>query len=296
LEALIAAKYYPEYIIILKEDLHEKMNYSADMVKLAKRNKLSYVVRKKLMEEDYVYLGKIQFDFGICCGWRTFIDIERLNKNFQAGILALHDSMLPEYRGFAPLNWTILNGEKETGVTMFKINSKEIDSGMVFMQKKVAIDFDDYAVDVCQKITDETIRICKLFIAKYFRGEKIAYYKQDEKKATYTCKRLPDDGKINWQQNSLTIYNLIRALAYPYPGAFCFYNGEKYLIRKANLGPKNKIKFVGVIPGRVVSLLTDGVEVLCAKGTIIINEWENTTTHEIINPSLVIKKIASTMI
>ena len=123
----------------------------------------------------------------------------------------------------------------------------------------------------------------------------IKYREQNEWEATYTCRRTPEDGKIFWDKSSYDIYNLIRAVAQPNPGAFCFLNGKKYIINSARIGDRDKNYFSGRIPGRVFYIDNEGVEILCGSGTINILEWEDTVTGIVSKPNAEIRSVTVTL-
>ena len=107
LSELISNSIKPKIVFVLKEDDHEKLVYSNEIILLCKKNNIKHFQRKKLKNEDYSMIKKSIWDFGIVCGWRTFINPE-INPYFKAGLFASHDSLLPRYRGFAPINWCII--------------------------------------------------------------------------------------------------------------------------------------------------------------------------------------------
>lgn len=287
---LVTNRLIPEFCIILEEDLHENLKVSDDFMEFAKSNNIPCTKKKKLKDEDYDMIKKLSLDFIIVCGWRTLIKPE-INQYIKIGLIAAHDSLLPKYRGFAPLNWAIINGEEKTGVTLFIINDGEVDSGDIILQKEVAIGKEENIVDVYNKIISATIDSYIEIINKYIVSGTLSTIKQNEQDATYTCKRVPKDGYIDWNKTSGEVYNLIRALVYPYSGAFFFYNGNKYEVRDASIGPQNHKIFSGNIPGRVISILEDGVEVLCKKGTILIKEIYNEETKTQFNIKTIINSI-----
>ncbi len=293
IRVLISKKYLPQFSVILKEDDHEEIKCYDEISELMKSVSIDYTVKKKLDGEDYGLIKKSELDFLLVFGWRTLID-PAVNDFLKFGSVAIHHSLLPLYRGFAPMQWAIINGEKETGVTMFKINEGETDSGKIIMQKKIQIFPEEYALDVYNKTTKCTIEICLEFFENY-RNNKITLTDQDESKATYCCKRTPEDGKIDWKKDSSEIYNLIRALAYPFTGAFCNFGDIRYHIRKAIQGESNNKKFTGIIPGRVIKISNEGIEVLCGNGSILIKEWENKRTGIVNCPSEITKSLSSTL-
>ncbi len=144
--------------------------------------------------------------------------------------LNLHASLLPKYRGAAPINWAIMHGEETTGLTIMRLTRK-MDSGPILMQKKVAIDKGDDAIT----LEDKLRRLGAGLLLEALREIKNNTYKltdQDEKKAMFAPKLKKDDGYINWARPAATIYNLIRG-SLPWPGAFTYYKGKLLKIYKA---------------------------------------------------------------
>jgi len=293
MEKLIDRKLIPEFAIILREDEHEAEKYSGKISDLLNNYEVHNSIKKKLTDDDHKRIQASGLNFIIVYGWRTLID-PKLNGFLKLGLIAAHHSLLPKYRGFAPVQWAIINGETETGVTLFQINEGEVDSGEIIAQQRIPIQFEDYGWNVEEKATQISI---ELFL-RLFENEKtnpISFREQNENEATYTCKRIPEDGKINWHQTSLQIYNIIRALAHPYPGAFCFYEDSCYFIVKARLGESNDKTFTGGIPGRIYKIFEDGIEVICGVGTIHLELWKNKFSNFAAVPSENVKSLGSTL-
>ena len=292
LSELISNSTKPQIVFVLKEDDHEKLVYSNKLIFLCKKNNIKYFLRKKLKNEDYSIIRKNIWDFGIVCGWRTIINTE-INQYFKAGLFAAHDSLLPRYRGFAPINWCIINGEKETGVTLFKIDEGDEDSGPIVEQEKVTILETDYAIDVYEKIITATSKSIINFIKNY-KNNNITFNEQVDEEASYCCARSPEDGKINFNQSSKNVYDFVRALAPPYPGAFIIHNNQRFIVTKAKIGERNHYEYQGKIIGRVIRISENGIEILCRKGTIIIEECLDFEKSKLIRPKTLIKSIRTT--
>lgn len=292
LKKLIQKQYIPSIVFILEQEKHEDLNFSNDLTLLCNSNDINHYTRKKLIEEDYKLISNFFWDFAIVCGWRTIIKTT-INKNFKIGIFAAHDSLLPKYRGFAPLNWCMINGEKETGVTLFKIEEGDEDSGLIVQQEKIQIFESDYAIDVYEKIIHSTANIILKFI-RNFKNDSIKYIKQSDELSTYCCARKPNDGKLDFNQDSKKVLNFIKALAPPYPGSFITYENNKYIITKAKLGNRNNYNYIGRIIGRVIMINDKGIEVLCKTGTILIEEIIDYNTKETVMLNKIIKSIRTT--
>ncbi|MEK7616888.1 MAG: methionyl-tRNA formyltransferase [Patescibacteria group bacterium] len=271
IKALIEKGEKLPYIFCLEEDDHEKEKYSKQIVALAKKHSIPVKVTKTIKSvTDINLLKNLKPLLIIVMGWRTIIPSEVL-KIPKRGVVAVHESLLPKYRGFAPINWAIINGEKMSGVTLFYLD-EGIDSGDIIAQRKIPIGSTDTGFTLYQKTKTASVEILIDYLEDIKRGS-ASRIKQNEKEATYTCFRTPDDGEIFWTRPAKDIYNLIRALSDPYPGAFTIYEGRKIIIQKASFtdSPRN---FVGRIPGRVVAVGQGWVEVLTGDGSLKIEEIE----------------------
>jgi len=135
------------------------------------------------------------------------------------GAYNLHGSLLPSYRGRAPVNWVLVNGEKETGVTLHHIVQKP-DAGDVVGQRVVPIAFEDTALTLFGKLCTAAGALLDdlLPMMKEGRAPRVA---QNLSAGSYFGGRRPEDGRIDWRWPAMRIYNLIRAVTDPYPGAFC---------------------------------------------------------------------------
>ncbi len=218
-------------------------------------------------------LKEIDPDVIFVVGWRYKIPREQYLIPSK-GTVVLHDSLLPKYRGFAPMNWAIINGETKTGATMFYI-ADEIDSGDIVGQAEIPITEYDDAKTVETKVTQAYLGLLTIYLP-LIKLNKVQRTPQNRTQATYTCKRIPSDGLIDWSKMHWQVYNFIRGLADPYPGAFTYLRDNKTLrklmVWKAILDIEGK-NYVGCVPGRVVDIIKGvGVRVLTGYGTLIIEE------------------------
>lgn len=164
--------------------------------------------------------------------YRHVIPSEILNIP-KLGAINLHSSILPKYRGRCPVNWQLINGEKESGVTLHYMTETP-DAGDIIAQRKVPVTEDDTALSLYKKLEKSTESLLDEKIEDVVSGRCRAI-PQDEAQATVYKSRKPEDGRINWGMPSDRIYNLIRAVTKPYPGAFSFLKGEKIIIWKAKV-------------------------------------------------------------
>jgi len=134
------------------------------------------------------------------------------------GAFNMHGSLLPKYRGRAPVNWAVLKGEKETGATLHEMVAKP-DAGRIVDQERVPIGPDDTAAEVFGKVSDAAETVLKRSLPHLLAGT-VRLKEQDLSKGSYFGARQPADGRIDWSKSALEIHNLVRAVAPPYPGAF----------------------------------------------------------------------------
>ena len=134
------------------------------------------------------------------------------------GAFNMHGSLLPKYRGRAPVNWAILMGESETGATLHEMVAKP-DAGRIVDQQRVPIGPDETAAEVFAKVSEAAETVLKRSLPHLLAGT-ASLKKQDLSKGSYFGARRPEDGRIDWSKSALEIHNLVRAVAPPYPGAF----------------------------------------------------------------------------
>jgi UDP-4-amino-4-deoxy-L-arabinose formyltransferase/UDP-glucuronic acid dehydrogenase (UDP-4-keto-hexauronic acid decarboxylating) len=163
------------------------------------------------------------------------------------GAYNLHGSLLPDYRGRAPVNWVLVNGEKQTGVTLHKM-VKKADAGEIVGQRVVPISFDDTALTLFGKLCVAAGELLDEILSLMKTG-KVPLIKQDLSKGSYFGGRRPEDGRICWAWSAERIYNLIRAVTEPYPGAFCIMpDGAKMTLW---WGAPEEVKKEGLLPGSI---------------------------------------------
>ena len=149
------------------------------------------------------------------------------------GAYNLHGSLLPKYRGRAPVNWAVARGETETGATLHVMTEKP-DAGDIVDQEAVSIGADDTAYEVQKRVTQAGVRILERRLAGLKAGT-APRRPQDEKAATTFPRRSPEDGRIDWTRPAEQVHNLVRAVTHPYPGAFTDVFGGKTVIWRTRL-------------------------------------------------------------
>ena len=153
------------------------------------------------------------------------------------GTFNLHASLLPDYRGAAPINWAIINGEKETGVTTFFLKH-EIDTGSIIYQEKVPIHHEDDLGSVYEKLMNIGSELVLKTVEAISRNE-VNPLPQDESKALHHAPKIfKETCKINWNQSAESIHNLVRGLS-PYPAAWTVFQNKTCKILKTKIESKN---------------------------------------------------------
>lgn len=180
------------------------------------------------------------------------------------GALNLHGSLLPKYRGRCPVNWVIIHGERETGVTLHYMEAKA-DRGDIVAQRRVPITDRDTARTLYAKLTEAA---AVLFRETYplLRAGSAPRIPQDHGAATYFGGRTPADGLIEWAREGAEIYNLIRAVTHPYPGAFTHWQGQPLLIWEARVTDEHAPP--SPAPGTIVGV-EGGLIVQTRKGHLV---------------------------
>lgn len=166
--------------------------------------------------------------------YRAMVPAEAL-KIPRLGAYNVHGSLLPKYRGRACVNWAVLNGETETGATLHAMTGLA-DRGDIVDREKVAILYEDTSLDVFLKVAAAARAIVSRSLAAIEAGN-VRLEPQDEAQATKCGRRTPEDGLIDWNKSAEDIYNMVRALTRPFPGAFTEADGKKMYIWKARAVP-----------------------------------------------------------
>jgi len=176
-------------------------------------------------------IESMDLDLILVLGWYYMIP-NKIRKLTRYGAWGIHASLLPKYAGGAPLNWAIINGEKESGVTLFRMEDG-VDDGDIISQKKFPIDFNDTIQDAYKKATILSKSILNEVLNNI---DNITFTPQDKMKKEVYQQRKPEDGEIDLSQDSISLYNFIRAQSEPYPGAFIkTVDGKKLVIEKARI-------------------------------------------------------------
>jgi len=180
------------------------------------------------------------------------------------GCLNLHGSLLPKYRGRCPVNWVLVNGEKETGVTLHCMTPRP-DDGDIVCQMKISISDNDTAKSLHEKLANASSKLLDDILPRIKDGT-APRHPQDHSRATYYGGRRPQDGAIDWTAHATAIRNLVRAVTRPYPGAFSYIGTRKCLFWTISEMPDQG---KDAIPGTILS--TDPLVIACGKGAVRVD-------------------------
>ena len=201
-------------------------------------------------KEEYNYLKELDADIAIVVAYGKIIPKEYLSL-VKKGFINIHASLLPKWRGAAPIQRSIMNLEKETGISIMKIGEK-LDTGPICDSYKIEIMADDNSETIAAKLS--TLAAEKILNnIDQILEDKIEFKEQNHNKASYASKITKTEGQIEWNETAENIIGKINGL-YPNPGAFFTYNEERYKILKANLALGS---------GKIGEVLDNYLEISC---------------------------------
>ena len=211
-------------------------------------------------EEEYNFLNSLDADLAIVVAYGQIIPKKFLSLT-KTGFINIHASLLPKWRGAAPIQRSIMNLDQETGISIMRIAEK-LDTGPVCNNYKIQLNENLNALEISEKLSNLAAEKI-LDNVDDILEDKANFVEQDHSNATYASKIQKTEGQINWDENAEKIIGKINGL-YPSPGAFFIFNGERYKILKAQIGRAQ---------GNPGSVLSDNLEIACGNNqSIIIKE------------------------
>ena len=241
----------------------------ADLAPLADEYKVPLHRIAKIRDESTIDLIRsLQPDIIFVFGFSQLIPKQVLDIP-PMGCVGTHPALLPRNRGRHPLIWALVEGLSESGLTFFYLD-EGADSGDILWQKSFPITMDDDAGSLYVKIKALASQGIKEFLPNLQNGTALRL-QQDHSRASYWRKRTEADGLINWNNSALSIYNLVRALTSPYPGAHTFIEGKRVTILKCRI---ESMQPAGTkLPGEILAETSDGFFVQCGDGILEILLW-----------------------
>jgi len=261
IEALLNAGYDIAAVFTHADDPKEN-NFYGSVAQLCARNGIPVHAPEDANHPLWVErIAKLKPDYLFSFYYRNLLS-EALLGTASKGAFNLHGSLLPKYRGRAPANWVLVNGETETGVTLHRM-VKRADAGAILAQQKVTIERSDTGLTLHAKLRDAATSLLRDALPQLVAG-KLTETAQDDSQATYFGRRTAADGKLEWKKPAEELFNLVRAVTQPYPGAFCAVGEHKLIVWQAEVVKGNH----GLAPGRVISV--NPLRIACGEDSLVI--------------------------
>jgi methionyl-tRNA formyltransferase len=265
-----------DLIITINDKVKDECHISGDgdVYKYAKQNNIEcYSVNDYTLKNCEDFFNDNEFDIGICYGWQRIIP-ESILRKFKYGVFGTHASPLglPYGKGRSPLNWSIIRGFNQVFFNLFKYEPKA-DSGMIYSTVKFEINKWDTIKSI--KIKDLIVtRNQVLKLINDYKNDNINLYPQrDDIEETFFLKRSPKDGKINLNSSCKEIYDLIRAVSKPFPGAFLMYGDSKLLVWEA-VPFDNQLDFSDYKLGEIIEFIDGNFILKLVDGTLLVKNFE----------------------
>jgi len=236
--------------------------------KVAKKCSIPVFQPKRVSSPDFVKkINELEPELVIVVAYGQILKEELLCCPSIACI-NVHPSLLPKYRGAAPIQRSIINGEEKTGVTIMLMDEGE-DTGDIITQKAVKIDKQDTAISLKEKLAKVAADIL-LEVVDYAEQGVIPHVRQNESLVTYAPKLTKEEGEIDWSDSAEEIFNLVRGTV-PWPGAYTYYNGKMIKIISCQVEPEENLE--DIEPGTVI-VSSEKIEVITGDGKLVINELQ----------------------
>ncbi len=254
--------------VIVAKDENIQNDYYKEIIHLCQESHIEVIDRSNSTNTNSKYL--------IAISWRWLIKYDA-----DQCLIVFHDSILPKYRGFAPLVTSLINNEKEIGVTAL-IASSEYDKGDIIAQSKINIDYPIKISEAINKISICYIDLLNKIIYEIKNNQTLNTTKQNENNASYSIWLDEDDYKINWQDSAENLKRFINSVGYPYNGAKTIMNNNTIRILDVSVFPDVYIE--NRHPGKVIFIHNTKPIVICGQGLLLINEAIDDISKESILP------------
>jgi methionyl-tRNA formyltransferase len=276
LRGLLERGYPLEAIITLRPELAAKRSGGADYHPVAEEFRIPLYEVSNINDEQSLHLLKdLSLDLAFLIGWTQIVRPDALSL-VRIGMIGAHASLLPINRGRAPINWALIRGLEHTGNTLMWLSSG-VDSGDIVDQTKISISPYDTCGSMYQKVAESNREMILKALPRILRGERPGT-PQPVTESPILPGRRPEDGLVDWSQSNSAVYDFIRALTKPYPGAFSWLDARRCTIWNAALFPKSENSVLQ--PGRVLGPVISpseaacGLAVECNDGVVVLLEIE----------------------
>jgi methionyl-tRNA formyltransferase len=257
LESLISSN-YKSYIdcVVVSKDTNIEKDYYNEIVLLCQSNNIKYQSRNDVSE--------VTTKYAIAISWRWLIQMKHTK------LIVLHDSLLPKYRGFAPLVNALINKENKVGVTAL-FSTEEYDTGDIVFQSSIDVLYPIKIQNLINQIAVLYTQITLKIFEQLISGNELISKKQNELEATYSLWRDENDYLIDWALDAETILTFVNAVGFPYLSASTYCNNQK--IRIIDVEIEEDVKVVNRVPGKVI-FVREGMfpVIVCGRGLIKIKQ------------------------
>lgn len=238
----------------------------ADLTGIARNAQIPIHLTSNINSNESInWIENLKPDIVFCFGWSRLLSSRLINVP-PKGVVGYHPSLLPSNRGRHPLIWALALGLESTGSTFFYMN-ENADEGEILSQQEIPIGYEDNATSLYKKIS-QTAQIQLTALLPLLESNTEIKFAQDHTESNIWRKRSDEDSEIDWRMSSKSIYNLVRALTFPYVGAQIHYKGKIYKIWKVSeFGPVNG----NLEPGKIIRVEHGKIVVKCADGGIILD-------------------------
>ncbi len=217
-------------------------------------------------------MKRLQFDLGVVVAFR-FLP-ERLRELPRWGCINVHASLLPKYRGAAPIHWAVINGEGETGITVFFLD-KFLDTGDILLQRSISIGPEETTGEVYERLKELGARVLVESIRSIERGDP-SRLKQEEEFVSHAPKIKKEDGRVDWNKTAFSIHNHVRGMT-PWPGAFTYHQDQLLILEKVCVDQETRKKGQA---GEVVQIdPAVGIDIMTGRGVIRILQVKPAGKH-----------------
>jgi methionyl-tRNA formyltransferase len=241
--------------VLTIEDSVDCRSAYPDFVNYCSLHKIKLHCAKSRKESEEIILN-VNPEICFVVNWYWLISPEVLNA-VPDGFIGMHNSLLPKYRGSSPLVWSIINGDKEVGYSLFSF-SEGMDDGPIWHQYKKQPTLDDSIQTLLHDFENSVGHVLTKIYPQIVRRE-LTPKPQSTENTTYCAQRIEKDGLVDWTKSAMNIFNFIRAQSRPYPGAFTYYKGNKLILWKAKMMTDT---YFGT-PGQVAKRTNQSIFVIC---------------------------------
>jgi methionyl-tRNA formyltransferase len=270
LEALLTDGHRFEAVFTFTPEKMRSLSGGVDYGPLAGRYGVPLYPCESLLEHAAT-IGSLAVDIVFVIGWTEIVRPQLLCLARQ-GFIGMHASLVPDYRGGSPVNWAIIQGETRTGQTMFWLDA-QLDKGDIIDQEPVGITLHDTCGTVYEKMGHAGVVMLRRNMPALLAGTAPRRPQPDTKRPLWK-RRKPSDGRVDWNQPSKRVYDFIRAVTHPYPGAFVEVPDGKLFLWEADWLPEWDTSGTssGRIVGRAIGFGASkgGVVVACAEGAVLV--------------------------